>query len=384
MAETKAENVHVERREGAPVRKVHPHDLEEPMLLPEPGRSPYVMHPVRHWDLYELSELAEESFWTSGEIDLEDDVIQMDEMKEDKPGLWRMIMMVLAFFAASDGIVNENLGDRFSKEVTWPEARYFYGIQTGIETIHSKIYSALITAFVPDHEEQERLFNAVEHFESIGRKARWALNYAQSDASFGERKFAFMLVEGLFFSASFAIIFYLKTLGILPGTCFSNELISRDEGLHTAFAILELNTHIKHRPTTERAHAMVVEAVDAECAFVDDCLPEDLLGMNRDLMKSYVRYTANRLLLRSRYPPLFGEKEGQIDAECHQPFGFMDNIATETKANFFERRVAQYRRKVLRVGGRGWVRPTKAKDGGAGEAPGRIKSSEGFTLDADF
>jgi ribonucleoside-diphosphate reductase beta chain len=306
----------------------------EPLLVETRNR--FVLHPVEHTDVYAMAEQAEAAFWTTGEVDLSKDV--EDWKKLSKPQQL-FIEQVLAFFAASDGIVMENLAMRFMREVCMPEARYFYGIQMGIETIHSKMYSLLIDTYVQDHARRIELFEAIQRNPTIERKAQWTLQHMSSDAPFGERLLAFACVEGIFFSSSFAAIYYIKTLGLLPGLTQSNELIARDEGLHTEFAVLLYTRHLRNRLSTSDAHAMVAAAVDAEMFFVEHSLPVAFLGMNASLMQQYVKYVGDRLLLSLGYPVLY-------QAQC--PFDFMMNIGTETKTNFFERRVSEYKRANIR------------------------------------
>lgn len=297
-------------------------------------RNRYVLHPVVYQDVYDLAERAEAALWTTGEVPLKDDKRQFDALPAETQ-LW--IKHVLAFFAASDGIVNENLAQRFMVEIKMPEARYFYGIQIGIETIHSKMYSILLELYVSDVQERLALFDAIHTIPTIQAKAVWAETYIGSTASFATRLLAFALVEGLFFSSSFAAIYFLKGKGILPGLTFSNELIARDEGLHMDFAVLLYNQYLSgdQKLTEAFVHAMVRDAVALEDDFVCSALPVSLLGMNQDLMCQYVHYVADRLLSCLGYTKLW-------NVEC--PFGFMMNISIENKTNFFERRVSEYKR----------------------------------------
>jgi ribonucleotide reductase beta subunit family protein with ferritin-like domain len=293
----------------------------------------FVLHPVNHPDLYAMGETAEAAFWTTGEVDLSKDLRDWQNMSDNQR---HFIEQVLAFFAGSDGIVIENIAARFMQDVTIPEARYFYGLQLGIETIHSKMYSLLIDTYIQDHARRLNLLTAVAHTSCIAAKAQWAMQYLQSNANFATRLLAFACVEGIFFSASFAAIYYIKTLGILPGLTHSNELIARDEGLHTEFAVLLYTKYwTADRLSTDEAHTVVRTATECEIQFVQESLPTALVGMNATLMCEYVRYVADRLLLSLGYPVLYS-------ARC--PFDFMMNIATETKTNFFERRVSEYKR----------------------------------------
>ena len=293
----------------------------------------FVLHPVNHPDLYAMGETAEAAFWTTGEVDLSKDLRDWHALSANQR---HFIEQVLAFFAGSDGIVIENIAARFMQDITIPEARYFYGLQLGIETIHSKMYSLLIDTYIQDHTRRLELLTAVANTPCIAAKAEWALQYLQSDAPFSTRLLAFACVEGIFFSASFAAIYYIKTLGVLPGLTHSNELIARDEGLHTDFAVL---LYTRYWPETRlpaaAAHNIVVAATECEMQFVRESLPTALVGMNAELMCEYVRYVADRLLLSLGYSIVYG-------AKC--PFDYMMNIATETKTNFFERRVSEYKR----------------------------------------
>lgn len=308
------------------------------MAAPETGplfdnaRNRFVVHPVVYQDVYDMGKKAEAAFWTVGEVRLDKDKQQFDALP---PGQQHFIKHVLAFFAASDGIVNENLAQRFMVEIKMPEARFFYGLQIGIETIHSVMYSLLLELYVSNVQERDMLFNAIQTIPTIQGKAVWAEKYITSTTSFATRMLAFALVEGLFFSSSFAAIYFLKTKGVLPGLTFSNELIARDEGLHTDFAVLLYTRYIENRLPESQVHAMVQEAVALEDEFVRSALPVSLLGMNQDLMCQYVHFVADRLLTCLGYSKLW-------DVDC--PFAFMVNISVENKTNFFERTVSEYRR----------------------------------------
>lgn len=273
---------------------------------------------------------AEASFWTVEEVDLTKDMTHWDKLTNDERFF---ISRVLAFFAASDGIVNENLVERFSKEVQIPEARCFYGFQIMIENIHSEMYSLLIDTYIRDQEEKAFLFDAIENIPCIKKKAQWALKWIEDDnVSFAERLIAFAAVEGIFFSGAFAAIFWLKKRGLMPGLTFSNELISRDEGLHTDFACLLFNL-IENKPSPKKILAIITEAVSIEQEFLTESLPCALIGMNSKLMKQYIAFVADRLLvalgLNKHYNVL-------------NPFDFMDLISLQGKTNFFEKRVGEY------------------------------------------
>merc|ERR1719483_1208436 len=242
---------------------------------------------------------------------------------------------ILAFFAASDGIVNENLVERFMQDVQIPEVRCFYGFQIAMENIHSEMYSLLIDTFVKDREERDELFNAIETIPAVKKKAEWALKWINADnASYAERIVAFAAVEGIFFSGSFASIFWLKKRGLMPGLTFSNELISRDEGLHTDFACL-MYSHLANKLPEERVKLIVCEAVEIEIEFLTEALPCALIGMNGDLMEIYIKYVADRLLIE-----LGCDKEYNVE----NPFDFMENISLDGKTNFFEKRVGEYQK----------------------------------------
>ncbi len=313
---------------------MHAADANEPLL--QESRTRFVIHPVQHHDVYRMAETAEECLWTTGEVDLSRDSA---DLKKLTPEQKHVIEMILAFFAASDGIVIENLCQSFLTKVMMPEARYFYGIQAGIETIHSKMYSILIDAYVNDHTRQLALFNAINELPSIKQKAEWALQYIDDTRSFATQLLAYACVEGIHFSSSFAFIFFLRTKGLLPGLTFSNELISRDEGLHTDFACLLYTKYVVNKLTEDEAFAIVREAVEIEHTFVKSCLPDMLLGMNQKLMMNYVEFVADRLLVCLGYSRIWSTQN---------PFDFMDNISIETKTNFFEGRVAEYKRSGVR------------------------------------
>jgi ribonucleoside-diphosphate reductase beta chain len=302
--------------------------MPEPLLHPNPNR--FVLFPIRHADIWEMYKKAEASFWTAEEIDLTRDLAHWEAMTEDER---RFVKRVLAFFAASDGIVNENLAVNFMREVQYPEARCFYGFQIAIENIHGETYSLLIDAYVRDEAEKDGLFRAVETVPCVGRKAEWALRWIESP-DFGERLAAFAAVEGIFFSGSFCSIFWLKKRGLMPGLCFSNELISRDEGLHCDFACL-LFSKLQSPPSSERVREIVASAVEIEKDFVSDALPVSLIGMNADMMKQYIEFVADRLLVSLGTGKLYGSAN---------PFPWMEMISMQGKTNFFERRVSEYQK----------------------------------------
>merc|ERR1711884_545422 len=304
--------------------------MGEPLLQENPRR--FVILPIQYNAIWQMYKKAEASFWTAEEVDLSKDTKDWEGLKKDER---YFISHVLAFFAASDGIVNENLVERFMQEVQVPEARCFYGFQIAIENIHSEMYSLLIDTYIKDGKEKENLFNAIETIPAVQKKAKWALRWINAgNASYAERVVAFAAVEGIFFSGSFAAIFWLKKRGLMPGLTFSNELISRDEGLHTDFACL-LFKHIVNKPHKERVLEIVKDAVDIECEFLTDALPVALIGMNNELMTQYIKFVADRLLME-----LDCDKYYNVE----NPFDFMENISLDGKTNFFEKRVGDYQK----------------------------------------
>lgn len=294
---------------------------------------------------------AEASFWTAEEVDLSKDMSDWEsKLNNDER---HFISHVLAFFAASDGIVNENLVARFSQEVQVAEARCFYGFQIAIENIHSEMYSLLIDTYIKDRTERDRLFRAVDTIPCIKRKADWAIRWiSDEDTSFGTRLVAFAAVEGIFFSGSFAAIFWLKKRGLMPGLSFSNELISRDEGLHCDFACL-LFSYLRNRPDRATVTKIITEAVAIEQEFLTDALPVKLIGMNCDLMCRYIEFVADRLLFALGCPKYYN---------VENPFDFMDLISLPGKTNFFEKKVGEYQKAGVMSS----------------------KAEQVFTLDADF
>jgi len=302
----------------------------EPLLKDNPSR--FVIFPIQFDDIFAMYKKAVASFWTVEEVDLSKDINDWDKLKDDER---HFISHVLAFFAASDGIVNENLVERFCQEVQVSEARCFYGFQIAMENIHSEMYSLLINTFIRDSEEQTRLFNAIETIPCIKKKADWALRYISHEtATYAERIIAFAAVEGIFFSGSFASIFWLKKRGLMPGLTFSNELISRDEGLHTDFACL-MYKHLVNKLSEEEVKAIIADAVSIEQEFLTDALPVNLIGMNCVLMSQYIEYVADRLLLELGCTKMYN---------VENPFDFMENISLEGKTNFFEKRVGEYQK----------------------------------------
>lgn len=302
---------------------------DEPLLQENKNR--FVLFPIEHHDIWNFYKQAEASFWTAEEIDLSQDIKDWESLTA---GEKHFITHVLAFFAASDGIVNENLVQNFADEVQYTEAKFFYGFQIAIENIHSETYSLLIDTYVKDPEERNRLLNAIETIEWVKKKADWALRWI-SEGSFTERLIAFAAVEGIFFSGSFCSIFWLKKRGLMPGLTFSNELISRDEGLHCDFACLLYNQHLKHKLPQEQVSRIIADAVAIESEFVVDALPVRLIGMNATLMIQYIQFVADRLLLELGCKKIYN---------VTNPFDFMEMIALQGKTNFFEKRVAEYQK----------------------------------------
>ena len=301
--------------------------MKEPILQENSDR--FVIFPIKHHDIWEFYKKAEASFWTAEEIDLSDDLTQYEQLTD---GEKHFVNNVLAFFAASDGIVNENLAENFVSEVQYAEAKFFYGFQIMMENIHSETYSLLIDTYVKNPEEQEKYFKAIETIPCVKKKAEWALEWIDSP-SFAERLIAFAAVEGIFFSGSFCSIFWLKKRGLMPGLSFSNELISRDEGLHCDFACHLHNNHVVDKVSEEKIKEIISSALEIEKEFITESLPVDLIGMNSDLMKQYLEFVADRLLLDLKCSKVYNTEN---------PFDFMQNIALENKTNFFEKRVGEY------------------------------------------
>ena len=302
----------------------------EPILKENPNR--FVLFPIEHNDIWDIYKKAEASFWTAEEIDLHQDVTDWENKLTDDERYF--VKHILAFFAASDGIVNENLAENFVNEVQYTEAKFFYGFQIMMENIHSETYSLLIDTYVKEPTERDKLFNAIENFDAIKKKADWALKWIDSP-SFAERLIAFAAVEGIFFSGAFCSIFWMKKRGLLPGLTFSNELISRDEGMHCDFAVHLHNEHLINKVPKERIIQIITEALDIEREFITESLPVDLIGMNSRLMEQYLEFVTDRLLTELNCPKSY---------DSENPFDFMDMISLEGKTNFFEKRVSDYRK----------------------------------------
>jgi len=301
----------------------------EPLLVEDPNR--FVLFPIKHDDIWQFYKKAEASFWTAEEIDLSQDLADWKKMND---GERHFVSHVLAFFAASDGIVNENLANNFLKEVQYAEAKCFYGFQIMMENIHSETYSLLIDSYISDPKEKDHLLRAIETIDCVKKKADWALKWIESD-NFVERLISFAAVEGIFFSGSFCSIFWLKKRGLMPGLSFSNELISRDEGLHCDFACLLYADHINNKLTQDRIYEIILEAVEIEKEFVTVALPVSLIGMNAEMMCQYIDFVADRLLVSLGC---------QKHYNATNPFDFMEMISLQGKTNFFEKRVAEYQK----------------------------------------
>lgn len=310
--------------------------MMEPILIENPNR--FVIFPIQHHDLWEFYKKAEASFWTAEEIDLAADLVDWRTKLNDDERYF--IKNVLAFFAASDGIVNENIAENFVREVQYPEAKFYYGFQIMMENIHSETYSLLIDTYITDPEEKATLFNAIDTIPAVKKKAEWALRWIK-EASFQERLIAFAAVEGIFFSGSFCSIFWLKKRGLMPGLSFSNELISRDEGSHCDFAVHLHNHHLSNPVSEDRIKEIILSALEIEKEFITEALPVRLIGMNADLMKQYLEFVADRLLFDLGCTKVFNSVN---------PFDFMVNIALKGKTNFFEKRVGEYQKAGVKSG----------------------------------
>lgn len=320
----------------------------EPIL--ESNENRFVLFPIQHDDIWSFYKRAEASFWTAEEIDLSPDLIDWENKLNDNER--HFVKHVLAFFAASDGIVNENLAEHFLSEVQYTEAKFFYGFQIAMENVHSETYSLLIDTYIKDTADKNYLFNAIDTMDCVRKKADWALRWIDQ-GSFAERLVAFAAVEGIFFSGSFCSIFWLKKRGLMPGLSFSNELISRDEGLHCDFACLLYNNHVVNKLSKDQVKQIILDAVEIEKEFILDALPVKLIGMNSDLMSQYIEFVADRLLQELGNDKIYN---------ATNPFDFMDMISIQGKTNFFEKRVGEYQK--------------------AGVLDG--KNTQDFTIDEDF
>ena len=316
----------------------HAESEKEEFLLKE-NKDRFTLFPIKHTDIWKAYKKAEASFWTAEEMDLSKDPNDWERLTENEQ---YFIKHILAFFAGSDGIVNENLVQNFADEVQVPEARCFYGFQIAIENIHSEVYSILIDKFITNNDEKRNLFSAIHTIPCIKKKAQWALNwFDRTKNSFAERLVAFATVEGIFFSGSFCAIYWLKKRGVMPGLTFSNELISRDEGMHTDFAVL-LYSKLTNKLSRDTVYDIIGDAVRIEKEFINEAIPCALIGMNSDLMSQYIEFVADRLITQLGYPKLYNTEN---------PFDFMQLISIENKINFFEKRVGEYSLSNVNVDG---------------------------------
>ena len=323
-------------------------DNSEKLLDENPNR--YVLFPIKYQSIFDMYKKALASFWTVEEVDLTKDHNDWQKLRKEEQ---YFIKNILAFFAGSDGIVLENLGVRFMNDIEIPESRCFYGFQIAMENIHSEMYSLLIDTYIKDNQEKDRLFQAIDTIPSVARKAKWAIKWIDDkESNFATRLVAFAAVEGIFFSGSFCSIFWLKKRGLMPGLTFSNELISRDEGLHTDFACL-MYSMLTNKLSQETIYEIITEAVKIEKQFITESIPCNLIGMNSDMMTQYIEFVADRLITQLGYQKYFNSSN---------PFDFMEMISIEGKTNFFEKRVADYSKAGVGVD----------------------KSSMKFSLDADF
>ncbi|KAK5167774.1 Ribonucleotide-diphosphate reductase (RNR), small subunit [Saxophila tyrrhenica] len=341
-------------------------EMDEPILRENANR--FVLFPIKYHEIWRMYKKAEASFWTAEEIDLSKDLHDWNKRLNDDERFF--VSHVLAFFAASDGIVNENLVERFSGEVQIPEARCFYGFQIMMENIHSETYSLLIDTYISEPKQRTYLFNAIDNIPCIRKKADWALRWiSDKDSTFACRLIAFAAVEGIFFSGSFAAIFWLKKRGLMPGLTFSNELISRDEGMHTDFACL-LYSHLNNKPSAALVESIITEAVTIEQEFLTDALPCALLGMNSKLMCQYIEFVADRLLLSLGNSKFY---------HATNPFDFMENISLAGKTNFFEKRVGDYQKAGVMASTK---KHDEKKPGAVAEAAPVMNGD--FAFDEDF
>ncbi|MCJ1447198.1 MAG: Ribonucleotide-diphosphate reductase (RNR), small subunit [Stictis urceolatum] len=363
VEEKPVENV-TELKKGAICPTIKEQEANEPILQENPHR--FVLFPIKYHEIWQMYKKAQASFWTAEEIDLSKDIHDWNNRLNDDERYF--VSHVLAFFAASDGIVNENLVERFSGEVQIPEARCFYGFQIMMENIHSETYSLLIDTYIKERKQRTYLFDAIDTIPCIRKKADWAIRWiTDKNSTFASRLVAFAAVEGIFFSGSFASIFWLKKRGLMPGLTFSNELISRDEGMHTDFACL-LFQHINNRPSKEAVQAIITEAVTIEQEFLTEALPCALLGMNATLMKQYIEFVADRLLLALGNTKYYN---------ATNPFDFMETISLTGKTNFFEKRVGDYQKA-------GVMASIAKKDDAKTEDASGDGEQGGFNFDEDF
>jgi len=294
----------------------------------------FVIFPIQHNDIWEYYKMHQAALWTAEEVDLTNDIRDWNNLSENEQ---YFVKNILSFFAASDGIVNENLAENFYREVQYPEAKFFYGFQLMMENIHSLMYSLLIDTYISNEEEKNLCFTALDNLPAVQKKAKWALDWIEK-SSFQERLVAFAAVEGIFFSGSFCSIFWLKSRGIMQGLCNANSLIFKDENLHCDFAIHLLNNHIEDKPSEKKIREILLSALEIEKEFITESLPVSLIGMNSNLMKQYLEFVVDGLLVK------FGCKK---EFNVEQPFKFMEQIAVETKGNFFESRTVEYQKAKL-------------------------------------
>jgi ribonucleoside-diphosphate reductase beta chain len=304
----------------------------EKILVENPNR--FVLFPIQYNDIWEYYKMHQAAFWTAEEVDLSGDIRDWENLSDNEK---YFIKNILSFFAASDGIVNENLAENFYREVQYPEAKFFYGFQLMMENIHSLMYSLLIDTYVSNPKEKDDCFHAIDRLPAVQKKAKWALDWIKN-ASFAERLVAFAAVEGIFFSGSFCSIFWLKSRGVMQGLCNANALIFKDENLHCDFAIHLLNNHMEDKPSEKKIREILLSALEIEKEFITESLPVSLIGMNQNLMKQYLEFVVDGLLVK------MGCKK-QFNVE--QPFKFMEQIAVETKGNFFESRTVEYQKAKL-------------------------------------
>jgi ribonucleoside-diphosphate reductase beta chain len=304
----------------------------EKILIENPNR--FVIFPIQHNDIWEYYKMHQAALWTAEEVDLTNDIRDWNNLSENEQ---YFVKNILSFFAASDGIVNENLAENFYREVQYPEAKFFYGFQLMMENIHSLMYSLLIDTYISNEDEKNLCFTALDNLPAVQKKAKWALDWIEK-SSFQERLVAFAAVEGIFFSGSFCSIFWLKSRGIMQGLCNANSLIFKDENLHCDFAIHLLNNHIENKPSEKRIREILLSALEIEKEFITESLPVSLIGMNSNLMKQYLEFVVDGLLVK-----LGCKKEFNVE----QPFKFMEQIAVETKGNFFESRTVEYQKAKL-------------------------------------
>ena len=304
----------------------------EKILIENPNR--FVIFPIEHNDIWEFYKQHQAAFWTAEEVDLTNDIRDWNNLTENEQ---YFVKNILSFFAASDGIVNENLAENFLKEVQYPEAKFFYGFQLMMENIHSLMYSLLIDTYISNEKEKQLCFTALDNLPAVQKKAKWALDWIEN-ASFQERLVAFAAVEGIFFSGSFCSIFWLKSRGIMQGLCNANSLIFKDENLHCDFAIHLVNNHLETKPSEKRIKEILLSALEIEKEFITESLPVSLIGMNSNLMKQYLEFVTDGLLVK------FGCKK---EFNVEQPFKFMEQIAVETKGNIFESRTMEYQKAKL-------------------------------------